>query len=177
MSQPFNYSERSAAVRANLQAKREEQKHLFGQAPKVEQPKVLAEMFVLGKTVADWAKEVASLMEMADDQRRATGKLVVLDMSEHFPATVVYAVERWEAAGRPTEYDDTAHKLQRLRDEAEKYAALAINDDNKAEKFEELKNAKKVAQHRKYAQTNRDKAAKFLEQAETLAAEYKKEHP
>jgi len=173
----FPYAQRSVEVRAAVLAKLAAQKAAFEHQPKVERPKVLAEMAVLGKTVAEWEKEVALLEEMYDDQRRATGKLEVLDMSEHFPAMVGYAVEQWRAAGRPTEYDETASRLARMRDEAEKWAKLAVTEDGKVEKFEEMKNEKKAAQHRKYAQTNRDKAAKFLAEAEALEIEYRKEHP
>ena len=172
----FPYAARSAAIRAELRAKLEAQKALF-YGVKPERRKVLAETVVEGKLVSQWAGDIELLVSMADDEHRAQGKLVVLDMSEHFPAAAVEAYNLWVETGRPTEYDDTAHKLQRLRDESEKFAALAINDDNKADKFEAMKNAKKTAQHRKYAQTNRDKAAKFLAEAEALEIEYRKEHP
>lgn len=173
----FPYIQRSAEVRTKVQAKLAAQKAAYEHQPKVERPKVLAEMAVLGKTVAEWEKEVALLEEMYDDQRRATGKLEVLDMVEHFHPQVTFAVYAWRDAGKPTEYDETASRLARMRDEAEKWAALAITEDGKVQKFEEMKNEKKAAQHRKYAQTNRDKAAKFLAEAEALEIEYRKEHP
>jgi hypothetical protein len=173
----FPYRERSEATKATIYAKLAADKAAFYNKPKADQPRVLGEMAVLGKTVAEWDKEVALLEEMFDDQRRATGKLETLDVAEHFPAMVSYAVSRWRAAGKPTEYNETAAKLAKLREEAEKHAALAVLQDDTAKRHDEARNTKKAATCRKVAQTQREKAAKFLAEAEALAIEYKKEHP
>jgi hypothetical protein len=171
----YPYAQRAAEIRAAQQAKYTAMRAALGERkPKA---RTLAETIVEGRMVKDWDVDVTKLEEDADDVRRETGKLVVVDSSAHMPSAASAAVEHWRALGRPTEYDETANKLQRLRDEAEKWAKLAVNDDDKADKFDEMKNEKKAGQHRKYAQTNREKAAKFLAEAEQVAAEYKKEHP
>lgn len=177
MPTPFPYAERSIAVRAAIQAKLAADKLAFISLPSTPRVKVLAETVVEGRRVDEWDKDIFALEDAADDQRRATGKLVVLDFAEHFPAKAAAAVAQWRGAGRPTEFDEAAAAIQKARDEAEKWAKLAVTEDGKVEKFEEMKNAKKAEQHRRYAQTNRDKAAKFLAQAETLYTEWKKEHP
>lgn len=171
----FPYAKRSEEILAAHRAKYAAMRAALGERkPK---PRTLAETIVEGRMVKDWDKDVIALEEAADDQRRATGKLVIVDSQEHMPPDASAAVSHWRSLGRPTEYDETANVLKRLRDEGEKYNALAINDDGKAEKFKEMKNEKKAAQHRKYAQTNRDKAAKFFAEAEQVEAEYRKEHP
>lgn len=147
------------------------------------QPKYLAETTVEGKSVAAWASEVEMLEEMVDDERiallRSNGVrncVPVLDMVEHFPGLATDAVSRWKASGCPTEYDEVANKLARLRAEADKYTAFASIEDGKVKRYEENRDLKKMGQHRKYAQTSRDKAAAFLAEAEKLANEYQKEH-
>jgi hypothetical protein len=171
----FPYAQRSAEIRAAQQAKYTAMRASL--APRQPRARTLGETIVEGRMVKEWDIEVTKMEEAADDQRRETGKLVVVDSSAHFPPAASEAVAHWRALGRPTEYDETAAVLKRLRDEAEKNITFASLEDDRVKQFEEMKNDKKVAQHRKYAATNRAKAAKLFAEAEKVAADYKKEHP
>jgi len=170
----FPYAQRSAEIRAAQQAKHSAMRASL--PPRTPKPRTLAETIVEGRMVKEWNVDVAALEEAADDQRRETGKLVVVDSSAHIPPAASAAVAHWRALGRPTEYDETASVLKRLREEAEKHVTFASLEDDRVRQFEEMKNDKKAAQHRKYAETNRAKAAKLFAEAEKVSADYLKEH-
>jgi hypothetical protein len=171
----YPYAQRSIEIRAQFAAKRSAM--LAAQPERKPRERTLAETIVDGRMVQDWEKDVTALEEAADDQRRATSKLVVMDSTEHLPPAASAAVAHWRALGRPTEYDETASVLKRLREEAEKHLTFAGLEDDPVKQFDEMKNDKKAAQHRKYAETNREKAAKFFAEADAVAAKYKEEHP
>lgn len=171
----FPYAKRSQEIRDAVRA--EQAARAAARTTHEPKPRTLAETIVDGRMVKDWAADVTALEEASDDQRRETGVLVVVDSTEHLPPAASAAVAHWRALGEPTEYDETANVLKRLRDEAEKYTNFAALEDDRVRQFEEMKNEKKAVMHRKYAETNRAKAAKFFAEAEQVAAEYKKEHP
>jgi hypothetical protein len=171
----FTYAKRAAEIRAAHQTKYAAMRASLGERkPKT---RTLAETVVEGRMVKEWDVDVAKMEADADDLRRETGKLTIVDSAAHLPPAASAAVAHWRALGRPTEYDETANVLKRLRDEAEKHLTFALLEDDRVKQFEEMQNDKKAAQHRKYAETNRTKAAKFFAEAEQVAADYKTEHP
>jgi hypothetical protein len=162
-----------AAKRAALAAQREE----FARAQPKKPAEVIAETVIEGRTVAEWSVDVDALDEAANDQARESRSVVVVDVTDTLPAAAVAAVHRWRAAGSPTEFSNAKEAIEAVRAEAEKHQALAVVEDGKAERAESLSDEKTAAQHRRYAATQRNKAAKFFTQAEKMLAEWKREHP
>lgn len=137
----------------------------------------VAETVVEGKSVAAWSTKLDAVMEAAENIYLETRRFVVIDLTKDFPGAVCAAVRQWKAAGKPTEFSETQKEVDRLRKQADTQSALAQLEDSKVRDAEKVGKPREAKQHRAYAASNREKAARFLEQADEVVAVWTKAHP